>query len=116
GTVDVLLATGASASAGSPWEAPRGVAVAVNAGPGVATWDRWASAEAPLPGEQGGLLRDYVEMRVLDYLAADLGRNTALRSGDALVLADNAGAFAAHPDGPTLDAMLRRIRAFRRFP
>lgn len=116
GTVDVLLATRASASAGSPWEAPRGAPVAVDGGPEVAAWDRWASAATPAPGEDDGLLRDYVEMRVLDYLAANLGRRTALRSGRALVLAENTFAFAPHPDAPTLDAMLRRLRAFGRFP
>ena len=116
GTVDVLLATRASASAGSPWEAPRGALVAVDAGPEVSAWDRWASAAEPAPGEDGALLRDYVEMRVLDYLAANLARRTTLRSGRALVLADNAAAFSPHPDGPTLDAMLRRLRAVARFP
>jgi hypothetical protein len=116
GTVDVFLATRSSAAAGSPWEAPRGTPVEVHQGREVTTWHRWASAPSPAPGEDGALLRDYVEMRILDYLAANVARRTATRSGSALVLADNGTAFPPRPDGPTLDHMLRGLRAVARFP
>lgn len=117
GSVDVLLATRSSASAGSPWEALRGGAVVeLDQGREVTAWDRWASAPAPAPGEDSALLRDYVEMRVLDYLAANVARRTVTRSGSALVVADNGTAFPPHPDGPTLDHMLGSLRAVARFP
>jgi hypothetical protein len=116
GTVDVLLATRGSASAGSPWDAPGGALVAVDGGVEVGTWDTWASAPAQAPGEDGALLRDYVEMRVLDYLAANVGRRTARRAGHALVLADDGAVFSPHPDGPALDVLLRRLRGVARFP
>jgi hypothetical protein len=116
GTVDVLLASRASASAGSPWDAERGAALEVREGREVTSWDRWATTLVPAPGEDGALLRDYVEMLVLDYLAANVARRTATRSGHALVLTDNGSAFPPHSDGPTLDRMLRRLRAVTRFP
>lgn len=115
GTVDVLLATRAGSSARSPWGLP-GAPVDVTAGREVATWDRWASAPAPAPDEDSALLRDYVEMLVLDYLAANVARREALRVDHALVLADNGSAFPPHANRPTLDRMLRRLRGVARFP
>lgn len=81
-----------------------------------ATWDRWAASASPAAGEDGALLRDYVEVRVLDYLAADQARPEVLRTGSGLALADNASAFPPRVDPPTLDRMLRRLRSFARFP
>jgi len=116
GTVDVLLATRSSASAGSPWEAPPGTSFDPREPQATETWERWAASAAPAPGEDGALLRSYVEMLVLDYLSANVARGAALRSGSALVLADNASAFPPRADRPTLDKMLRRLRAVARFP
>jgi hypothetical protein len=116
GTVDVMLSMRSTASAGAPWEALRGALVEVDEGREVTTWNRWASAPSPARGEDGALLRDYVEMRVLDYLAANVARRTVTRSGSALVLTDNGAAFPPHPDGPTLNHMLRALCAVARFP
>jgi hypothetical protein len=116
GTVDALLAARAPAHAGSPWEAPEGMVVHPESGAGPAAWERWARSASPLPGEDAGLLRDYVEMLVLDYLAANVSRQRVQVVGKALVLADNASAFPARIDAPTLDKMLRRLRAVERFP
>ncbi len=115
GTVDVLLASPAGTSAGSPW-GPRGAPFDASADREVASLDRWAAAPSPVSGEDGALLRDYVEMLVLDYLSANVARRTAMRSGSALVLADNGSAFPPHADRPTLDRLLRRLRAVARFP
>jgi hypothetical protein len=115
GMVDVLLATPASPSVGSPWGA-RGRPFDASADRDVAALDVWAASPAPVPGEDGALLRDYVEMLVLDYLAANVARRTAMRAGSALVLADNGSAFPPHADRPTLDRLLRRLRAVARFP
>src|SRR5262249_34378561 len=116
GTVDVLLATRSSASAGSPWEGARGSPIDVVEGREAARWERWAEAAAPVPGEDGALLRDYVGMLVLDYLAANVGRRTVMRAGSALVLVDNGSAFPPRTDQATLDRMLRRLRTMARVP
>lgn len=116
GTVDVLLAARSSPSAGSPWEAPRGTPFDPSEERETAAWARWAASSQPAAGEDGALLRDYLEMLVLDYLTANVARRTAVRAGSALVLVDNASAFPARVDGPSLDKMLRRLRAVARFP
>jgi hypothetical protein len=116
GTVDVLLATRGAASAGTPWEAPAGTPFDPRVPEETSRWGRWAASAAPAPGEDGALLRSYVEMLVLDYLSANVARGAALRSGSAIVLADNASAFPPRVDRPTLDRMLRRLRAVARFP
>ena len=54
-------------------------------------WNGANSLLIPI-GEDGALLRDYVEVRVLDYLAADQARPEVLRKGSGLALADNAPA------------------------
>jgi hypothetical protein len=115
GTVDVLLISPASpAGPATPFDPDQ--AREPHA------WERWAASPAPVPGEDTGLLRDYVEMLVLDYLSANVARRQALlRAGEAggrgaIVLADNASAFPPHPEAPVLDRMLRRLRGVARFP
>jgi hypothetical protein len=117
GTIDVLLAARSSATTGSPWEPPRGTPFDPIDGPGTATWDRWASAAVPEANEDAHLLRDYLEMLVLDYLAANVGRQAALRVGaSSIVLADNATAFPLHVERPLVDRLLRKLRRAGRFP
>jgi hypothetical protein len=116
GTVDVLLSTRSSASTGSPWDGPRGTLFDPLEDKAVAIWDRWAAAAGPVPGEDTALLRDYVEMLVLDYLSATVARRTAMRDRSAIVLADNGLAFPPHVDQSSIDRLLRRLRAVARFP
>lgn len=116
GTVDALLSARAPSHAGSPWAAPEGRPLETERARELVTWERWALSEAPIAGEDRELLRDYVEMLVLDYLAANDARTSALLAGRALILADNASAFPPHPATSILDRMLRRLRAVQRFP
>jgi hypothetical protein len=117
GTVDVLLATRASPSGGSAWDAPAGMPFDVIEGAEVEIWDRWAASPVPAFGEDSTLLRDYLEMLVLDYLAANVARRNAFRSGpSALTLSDNSTAFPAHVEHMLLDRLLRRLRAAARYP
>jgi hypothetical protein len=117
GTVDALLATHGAASAGSPWDsATSALTIDAEHGREVSTWERWSSSPTPAPGEDGALLRDYLEMLALDYLAGNVVRRAARLEGRALVLVDNASAFPPRPDGPTLDKLLRKLRAAQRFP
>ena len=116
GTVDALLATHGAVSAGSPWEMSGAVPIDPEHGREAAGWERWSWSATPAPGEDSGLLRGYLEMLALDYLSGNGARRGALRVGRALVLADNASAFPPRPDGPSLDRLLRRLRAAQRFP
>ncbi|MFT3766383.1 MAG: hypothetical protein QM820_12855 [Minicystis sp.] len=117
GTVDALLTAHAPPHAGSPWE-PLSAARVIDPEHGRerATWEVWARSPEPATGEDTALLRDYVEMLVLDYLAANVSRRSVLLAGSALVLADNASAFPWRPEAPVVDRMLRRLRATERFP
>jgi hypothetical protein len=117
GTVDVLLATRASPSAGSPWDAPQGTPFDPIEGEQVGIWDQWSTSPRPAFGEDSVLLRDYLEMLVLDYLSANVARRAAFRSGQsALVLGDNGSAFPARVEHSLLDRLLRHLRAAARFP
>jgi hypothetical protein len=110
GTVDALVTDVAPGAAGL-------VAVDTEHAREVATWEVWARSPEPLPTERTGLLRDYVEMLVLDYLSGNVVRRQALlRDGEALVLADNASSFTPHADPGVLDRMLRKLRGVERFP
>lgn len=119
GTVDVLVTARGTARAGSPWEAPDARPVDLDHSREGATWEVWARSPEPAQGEDRGLLRDYVEALVLDYLAAAVARRTVLvTAGEprAIVLDDNASAFPPRPEAPVLDRMLRRLRGIERFP
>lgn len=116
GTVDVLVSARGVAHAGSPWEAPAGRVIDPTDAREMATWERWSASGEPVAGEDEGLLRDFVEMIALDYLAANDARRSMVLTGKAIVLADNASAFPPHPEKPMLDRALRRLRAAERFP
>lgn len=119
GTVDALLTARGTAHTGSAWQAPAARPIEPEHARETATWEVWARSAEPAPGEDAGLLRDYVEMLVLDYLSANVARRQALVvSGErrALVLADNASAFPWRPEASVLDKMLRRLRGVERFP
>jgi hypothetical protein len=116
GTVDVLLTALAPPHAGSPWEPPTARTVDPEHGREPATWDVWAASVEPARGEDTALLRDYVEMLVLDYLAANGARRAVLVAGSALVLADNGSAFPWRPEASSVDRLLRRLRTVERFP
>jgi hypothetical protein len=127
GTIDALLSTPGSvdlsrdarASRASPWVKPVGPrALAMNGAAELSVWAGWARSREPAPGENTPLLRDYVEMLVLDYLAANVIRKAVVlnEATSSLVLADNGTAFPLHPDPRALDPLLSRLRECARFP
>ncbi|APR83340.1 Hypothetical protein A7982_08689 [Minicystis rosea] len=116
GTVDALVSAHAVPHAGAPWTKLTARPIDPEHGREPATWEIWASSPEPMPGEDPALLRDYVEMRVLDYLSANVARRNVLLAGHALVLADNGTAFPWRPEASVLDRMLRRLRTTARFP
>jgi len=59
---------------------PAGAPVDVQGSLETATLERWAASPTPAAGEDGAVLRDYLEMLVLDYLAANDARREVLRA------------------------------------
>lgn len=110
GTIDALLAA-APPRAGAREIDPRGSFE-------VERWEREAASPVPVEGENPALLRDFVEMLALDYLAAfPLRRSVVfLPEAGALVLDDNRDAFSQHPDPAAILPLLRRLRGVLRFP
>lgn len=99
-------------------DAVRGEDADVLGGPDVATWRRWVSGVATIPDGSGALAGGYVEMLVLDYLAGNVFRRTAVvdRAARRLHLVDNRGVFFDHPDAKGLEPWLSRLREVRKFP
>jgi hypothetical protein len=97
---------------------PRGKQVSLEAGIEPPRWAEQARALRPLAGEDTAVLRGYVEMLVLDYLAAHLARRAVWldEESHALALVDNMEAFAPRPEGPAIDKLLRDLRGVQRFP
>src|SRR4029079_3287526 len=89
GTVDALL------TGGSPWTHLHANEVDPRSSFEVRSLERAAASPAPVDGERSTLVRDFVEMLVLDYLAAFALRRAAvvLPDAGALVLDDNREAF-----------------------
>lgn len=119
GTVDVLLATPGIPA--DPWRSPEGTEIAVAGGAGGAGTEahqKWAMSPVPLPGEQTPLLRSYIEMLALDFLAANVLRKSALLSSreGLLLLMDNRAAFPDGVDPRALDPLLSSLAACARFP
>jgi hypothetical protein len=118
GTVTALLVAPAPVALGAAWDPASARRVEARDSFEVRTWERWAASPEPVDGENPRVTRDFVEMLVLDYLAANATRRTLLVAprGDALVLDDNRGAFPAAEPRLAVDRLLRRLRPVARFP
>lgn len=119
GTLAVLLTSPSAAGDDrSPWGESRGRAIAVSGAAEFETWAAWSAHRAPAPFENTRLLRDYVEMLALDYLAANVLRKTAVLddANGSLLLVDNATAFPLDVDPRALDRLLGLLRECARFP
>jgi hypothetical protein len=82
----------------------------------VRVWERWAASPEAVAGERAGLARDFVEARVLDYLAANVMRRTLLLLDDAIALDDNREAFPPHAERVAVERLLQRVKGVARFP
>ena len=118
GTVTALLAAPAPSGLLAAWDPAAARRVEAKASYEVRTWERWAASPDLAAGEDRRITRDFVEMLVLDYLAANAARRTlVLAPGrDALVLDDNREAFPVAAERAAVDQLLRRIRPLARFP
>jgi hypothetical protein len=118
GTVTALLAAPAPSSALATWASGAPRRIDAKASFEVRTWERWAASPDVAVGEDRRVTRDFVEMLVLDYLAANAARRTLLIApgGDALGLDDNREAFPVAAERAAVDQLLRRLRPLARFP
>ena len=118
GTVTALLAAPAPSALLAAWDPAAARRVEARASFEVRTWERWAASPDPAAGEDRRVTRDFVEMLVLDYLAANAARRTLLVAPgrDGLVLDDNREAFPVAAERVAVDQLLRRIRPIARFP
>jgi hypothetical protein len=89
-----------------------------SAGPEIRAWHAWAEGRAAVPAERVRQVASYVEALVLDYLASNPRRATAMVDNDsgALHLIENGGAFGEHPDPQGLDAIVAELKRVTRFP
>lgn len=115
GTVTALLL---APLAGAGWDAASAARVDARDSHEARTWERWAASPEPASDERPGLTRDFVEMLVLDYLAANALRRTVLldRERGALLLDDNREAFPQTTEPLAVDRLLQRLRPVARFP
>jgi hypothetical protein len=118
GTVDALLAAPSPGEPEAAWQRPLAREIAVNSSYDVDHWMRWAASPVPFPGESPPLLRDFVELLVLDYLSANVLRRTILVDDVAqrLILADNTTAFPPRAEADALVRLLERLRQVARYP
>ncbi|WP_437957791.1 hypothetical protein WME76_41885 [Sorangium sp. So ce119] len=118
GTVDALVLAPAPGPPGPRWAAPRRRSIRFDDAPELDVWARWARAPSPARGERAPILRDYLEVLALDYLAGNgLRKEIVIDVGaGALSLEANASAFPLHVRAHELDRQLERLIEAARFP
>jgi hypothetical protein len=118
GTVTALLSAPSPEALGDAWARPSTSVLNAKSSFVVLRWEKWASSATPVAGESRRLVRAFVEMIALDYLAA-FGTRRALLfvpEQEAVILEDNQEAFPPNVQKALLDPLLRRLRAVARFP
>ncbi|WP_437505997.1 hypothetical protein [Sorangium sp. So ce1099] len=118
GTVDALVLAPAPGPPGPRWIAPRRQSIRFDDAPELDVWARWARSPSPARGERAPILRDYLEVLALDYLAGNgLRKEIVIDVGaGALSLEANASAFPLHVKAHELDRQLDRLVEAARFP
>jgi hypothetical protein len=97
---------------------PEGRVIDWNSSNEVHAFRAWVEGRANVPERGRILAAAYLEAIVLDYLAGNLDRRTAMMGpGDPpLYLLENATAFPDHPDHGGLDIRLEQLKQVTRFP
>ncbi|WP_437876423.1 hypothetical protein [Sorangium sp. So ce513] len=118
GTVDALVLAPAPGPPGPRWVAPRRRSIRFGDAPELDAWARWARSPSPARDERTSILRDYLEVLALDYLAGNgLRKEIVLDvSAGALSLEANGTAFPLHVRARELDRQLERLVEAARFP
>ncbi|WP_437484058.1 hypothetical protein WME75_44005 [Sorangium sp. So ce1014] len=118
GTVDALVLAPAPGPPGPRWVSSRRRSVRFDDAPELDVWARWARSPSPARGERTSILRDYLEVLALDYLAGNGLRKEIVIdvSAGALSLEANASAFPLHVKARELDRQLERLVEAARFP
>jgi hypothetical protein len=97
---------------------PEGRVIDWNSSNEVLAFRSWVEGRASVPERGRPLASAYLEAIVLDYLAGNVERRTAMMGpGDPpLYLLENATAFPDHPDHGNLDIRLDQLKKVTRFP
>jgi len=93
--------------------------VDINASPEAVVWRSWAEGRQPVPPDRRALVGGYVEMLVLDYLTANVGRRrvTVDSAAAGIYLTENGTAWNDRADPRAVNAIfsqLKRVRGFSR--
>jgi len=118
GTIDALLMAPSRGDGAEAWAPLGGRDVTIDGSLEGKTWAQKVASIDPLPEEPPGLLRDYVETLVLDYLSGNVLRRSVHydEARGALHLTSNEAAFPQKVDPRALDKLLSRLRPVMRFP
>ncbi|WP_437589535.1 hypothetical protein [Sorangium sp. So ce1000] len=118
GTVDALVLAPAPGPPGPRWLSSRRRSIRFDDAPELDVWARWARSSSPVRGERAAILRDYLELLVLDYLAGNGLRKEIVIdvNAGALSVEANASAFPLHVKAHELDRQLERLVEAARFP
>ncbi|WP_437812475.1 hypothetical protein [Sorangium sp. So ce1078] len=118
GTVDALVLAPAPGPPGPRWVSSRRRSIRFDDAPELDIWARWARSPSPARGERASILRDYLEVLALDYLAGNGLRKEIVIdvSAGALSLEANTSAFPLHVKAHELDRQLERLVEAARFP
>ena len=95
-----------------------GRAVTATEGPDVERWARLAASTEPIDAANAPLVRGYVEMVVLDYLAGNVARRTLQldETSRRICLLDQRDAFPGFLAPQAWQVLLERVRPIVRFP
>lgn len=121
GTVDALVTAPSSGDASSAWKETSRREMELEEMVEARSWAASALSIEPLPNENKTLVRDYVEVLVLDYLSGNVARRDVLfdETTSTLLLADNDGAFpwkSAYNVSRGEARLLDRLKPIMRFP
>lgn len=118
GTIDALVMAPSRGSGQTAWRTISRREIIFTELLEARAWERAVASIEPLPNENKALLRDYVEVLALDYLACNvMRRGVLLDEGDSeLLLVDNEGAFPPKNFAHAEAQLLERLKPIVRFP
>ncbi len=118
GTIDALVMAPSCGDAATAWQTITRRDVDFDKAAEPRSWARAAASLEPLPGENTKLLRDYVEVLVLDYLAEN-GSHRGVLVDDAtstMMITEIDGAFPSKHFPHIENRLLEALKPVLRFP
>lgn len=118
GTIDALVIAPSRGDDARAWNVVVRRDIVLDEAPEARAWARWAASAEAFPDENPGLLRDYGEALVLDYLTCNIMRRSVAldEAASELVLAEYDGAFPLKLFPEAEAKLLDRLKPVVRFP